>query len=107
MGKTQPPSKEPIIIEDSPTAKKEEFPSKTPITYERGSPRAFTWKERIKLMDSKKVLQEAQTALQETLTKLQETQNIQKKAKEQTKENDKAKEIQEPNPQPSLGATNG
>jgi len=56
MGKPQPHSKEPIIIEDAHTAKKEESLSKTPITYERGSPRASTWKKRIKLMDSKIVL---------------------------------------------------
>ena len=66
MGKPWPYSKEPIIIKDSPTAKEEESPSKTPITYERGSPKTSTWKERIKLQDSKTVLQEAQTALQET-----------------------------------------
>jgi len=46
-GKPHPPSKEPITIEDSPTAKKEETPSRTPITYERGSPRSSTWRERI------------------------------------------------------------
>jgi len=37
IGKQQPSSKEPIIIEDSPTVKREESPSKTPITYERKS----------------------------------------------------------------------
>ena len=42
MGKPQPPSKEPIIIEDVPTTEEEESPSKTPITYERGSPRSST-----------------------------------------------------------------
>jgi len=45
--KPKPPSKEPITIEYSPTAKNEESPSKTPITYEIGSPRSSTWKERI------------------------------------------------------------
>ena len=78
-GKPQPSSKEPIIIEDSPTVKREESPSKTPITYERGSPRFSTWKERIKLQDSRAVLQEAHTALQETLTKLQETKKLEKR----------------------------
>jgi len=61
--KLQPPSKEPIIIEDSPTVKGKESPSKIPITYETGSPRSSTSKERIKLQDSKIVLQEVQTPL--------------------------------------------
>lgn len=78
IGKSRPPSKEPITIEVSPTARKEESPSKTPITYERGSPRSSTWRERIKLQDSKTVLQEVQTALQETLTKLQEAEKHEK-----------------------------
>jgi len=48
VGKPHPPSKEPIIIEDAPIVSKEESPSKIPKT--------FTWKEGIKLMDSKVVL---------------------------------------------------
>lgn len=63
VGKPQPPSKEPIIIEDAPTVTKEESPSKISITYERGSPKTSTWKEMIKLMDSKEILHEAQTSL--------------------------------------------
>ena len=59
IGKPQPPSRERVTIEDSPTTKKEEYPLKTPITYERGSPRSSTWKERIKLQNSKIVLREA------------------------------------------------
>jgi len=55
--------KEPIIIEDAPTVTKEESPFKISITYERGSPTTSTWKEMIKLMDSKAVLEEAQTSL--------------------------------------------
>lgn len=51
-GKPQPPSKDPATIEVSPIGKKEESPSKTPITYERESPRSSTWRERIKLQDS-------------------------------------------------------
>jgi len=74
--KTTPPSIVPIVIEDSPTVKGEESPSKTPITYERGSPKAFTWKERVQLQDSKTTLQEAQTVLWETLTKIQETEKL-------------------------------
>lgn len=96
--KPQPPSKEPIIIEDAPTKKKEETPSKIPITYES------TWKERIELMDSKAVLQEAQTSIQETLAKLKETKQLEKKAAEQSQEEGKAKEIPEPSPQPNLGS---
>ena len=38
------------------------------------------------------------------MTKLQETENLEKKAEEQTKEEDKAKEIPEPDPQPNLGS---
>jgi len=38
------------------------------------------------------------------LTKLQETENLEKKAEEQTKEKDKAKEILELDPQPNLGS---
>jgi len=52
IGKPQASSKEPIIIEDSPTVKREGSPSKNPITYERGSPRSSTWKERIKIKNS-------------------------------------------------------
>ena len=33
VGKPQPPSKEPIIIEDAPTMTREESPSKISITY--------------------------------------------------------------------------
>jgi len=78
VGKPQPPSKEPIILT------KEEYPSKISITYKRGSPKTSTWKERIKLMDSKVVLQEAQTSLQKTLTNLKETKKLEKKAEEQS-----------------------
>jgi len=104
MGKPQPSSKEPIIIEDSSIGKNEESPSKTPITYERGSPKTSTWKEWIKLQDSKTVLQEAQTTVQETWTKLRETRKLEKEAKEQSEEKDKAKEILRLDPQPNLGS---
>ena len=56
VGKPQPPSKEPIIIADAPIVKKEESPSKNSITYKGRSPKTSTWKERIKLMESKVVL---------------------------------------------------
>ena len=63
VGKPHPPPKEPIIITDVPTEKKEESTSKTSITYERGSPKTSTWKEKIRLMDTNTVLQEAETSL--------------------------------------------
>jgi len=44
IGKPHPSSKIPITIEDSPYAKVKESPSKTPITYERGTTRYSTWK---------------------------------------------------------------
>ena len=43
-GKPQPSSRTPIHIEDSPSAKVKESPSKTIITYERGTTRYSTWK---------------------------------------------------------------
>lgn len=58
----------------------------------------------IKLMYSKAVLQEEQTYLQETLAKLKETEKLEKKAEEHIREEDKAKEIPEPVPQPNLGS---
>lgn len=104
VGKPQPQSKVPIIIEDAPAEKKEESPSKISITYERGSPKTSTWKERIKVIDSKVVLQQAQTSLQETLAKLKETEQLEEKAAEQSQEEGKAKEIPEPSSQPNLGS---
>ena len=68
-----------ITIEDSPSAKGKESPSKAPITYERGTPRSSTWKEKVVLQDPKTVLQDAQAVLQETLSKLQETQKLEKR----------------------------
>jgi len=37
VGRPQPQSREPIIIEDTTAKQKEESPSKTTITYEQGS----------------------------------------------------------------------
>lgn len=48
IGKPQP-SKVPIVIEDSPYAQGKESPSKAPITYERGTPRSPTWKEKVEI----------------------------------------------------------
>ena len=78
-GKPQPSSKTPINIEDSPSAKVKESPSKTPITYERRTTRSSTWKGKAILQDPKPDLQEAKTVLQETLSKLQETQKLEEK----------------------------
>ena len=58
-GKHRPTSKVPIVIEDSPSAQAKESPSKAPITYERGTLRSPTWKEKLELQDSKTVLHEA------------------------------------------------
>ena len=104
MGKPQPQSKERIIIEDAPTEKKEDSPSKISITYERGSPETSTWKERIRLMDTKTILQEAKNSLQEMLTKLKETGKLEQEAEKQSQEEDKTEEIPEPSPQPNLGS---
>jgi len=98
VGKPQPPSKEPIFIEDSPTKKKEESPPRISITYERESPKSSTWKERIKLMNSKAVLQEAKTSLQETLANLKETEKLEEKAAKWSQGKRKAKEIPDPTP---------
>jgi len=56
-GKPQPSSKVPITIEDSSSAKGKESASRTPITYERGTPRSSTWKEKVVLQDPNIVLQ--------------------------------------------------
>ena len=98
VGKPQPQSKEPIVIEDTPTKKKEESPYKISITYERGSPKTSTWKEKIKLMDSNAILQEAETSLQETLAKLKETEKLEEKVAKQPQGEEKIEEIMEPSP---------
>ena len=85
-GRPQPQSKEPVVIKDTTAKQKEESPSKITITYERGSPKTFTWRERIQMMDSKTTLQEAGTVLQETLAKLKETEKLEEKATKPYKE---------------------
>jgi len=62
-GRTQPPSKEPITIVDTPTTPKERSPSKAAITYEWGSPKTSTWRERMKMLDTKASLQDAEAIL--------------------------------------------
>jgi len=56
-GNPQPPSKTPINIEDSPSTKVKEYPSKTHKTYERRITRSSTWKEKVILKDPKLDLQ--------------------------------------------------
>jgi len=63
-GRPQPPSKEPIMILDTPATQKERFPSKASITYEQGS-RRHPPGERMKMLDTKASLQDAETVLQE------------------------------------------
>lgn len=103
-GQTQPQSKELIIIEDATTKQKEESPPKIFITYERGSPKTSTWRERIKLIDSNTTLQEAETVLQEMMAKLKETEELEEKATKSSQEEEKVEKILEPSPQPSLGS---
>ena len=62
-GKLQPSSKVPIIIEDSPSSQGKESPPKEPITYDKGTPRSPTWKEKVELHDPKTILQKAQRVL--------------------------------------------
>ena len=62
-GRPQPPSKEPITIVDTPTTQKERSPSKASITYEQGSLKTSTWRERMKMLDTKASLQDVETIL--------------------------------------------
>ena len=104
VGRPRPQLKEPIVIEDTTTKPKKESPSKISITYERGSPKTSTWRVRIRMMDSKIALQEAETSLLETLAKLKETEKLEKKAAKSSQGEEKTEEILEPSPQPSLGS---
>ena len=111
-GKPQPPSSSPIIIEDAPTSPKERSPSRISVTYERGSPKKTTWKERIDQLTTKAWLQDAEDALQETLARLKETERMEGEAPssppregEIEPPNEVEKEhIPEPGPQPSLSS---
>lgn len=93
VGRPQPQSKEPIVIEDTTPKPKEGSPSKISVTYERGSQKTSTWRERIKTMDSKTALQEAEKSLQETLGKLKETEKLEEKVAKQSQEEEKTEEI--------------
>ncbi|WP_431002901.1 hypothetical protein, partial [Klebsiella pneumoniae] len=64
-GRPQPLSKEPITILDTPATQKERSPSKASINYEQGSPKSSTWRERMKMLDIKASLQDAETVLRE------------------------------------------
>jgi len=79
-GKPQPPSSNPITIEDAPTSPKERSPSKISVTYERGSPKKTTWKDRLDQLASKARLQDVEDALQETLARLKETERMEGEA---------------------------
>ena len=79
-GKPQPPSKEPITIIDTPTTPKERSPSKASITYEQGSPKISTWKERMEKLNTEASLQDVEAALQETLARLKETEQMEERA---------------------------
>jgi len=111
-GKPQPPSKSPIFIEDAPTSPPERSPSKSPVTYERGSPKKNTWQEKLDLLTEKTRLQEAENVLQETMARLQETERREgegpssppMEAKVEQPIEVEEEQIQEPSPQPSLGS---
>lgn len=75
----QPPSKELITIIDTPTTPKERSPSKASITYERGSPKTSTWKERMEKLNSEASLQDTKATLQETLARLKETEQMEER----------------------------
>ena len=108
----QPPSKSPIVIEDTPTSPKEKSPSRISVTYERGSPKKTTWQEKLDLLTEQARLQEAENVLQETMARLQETERMEGEGRssppregevEPPKEVEK-EPIPEPSPQPSLSS---
>ena len=76
----QPQSKDPITIEDTPTSPREKSPSKVSVTYQRGSPKTTTWRERMEGLASKTPLQDAEAILQETLARLKETERMEGEA---------------------------
>ena len=88
-GRPQPQSKEPITILDTPPTQKEKSPSKASITYERGSLKTSTWRERMKMLDTTASLQDAETILQETLAKLRETEQLEENVAKQSQEEGK------------------
>lgn len=103
-GRPQPPSKEPITIVDTPITQKDRSPCKAAITYEQGSSKTPTWRERMKMLDTKASLQDAETILQETLARLKETEAMEGEAAKSPQREEKVEHIMEPSPQPSLGS---
>ena len=111
-GRPQPPSSSPITIEDTLTSPRERSPSKISVTYERGSLKTTTWKERMDKLASKARLQDAEAALQETLARLKETERMEGEAPSSPPREDKVEppreeekeHIPEPSPQPSLSS---
>ena len=103
-GRPQPPSKDSITIEDTPTSPKEKSPSKVSVTYERGSPRTSTWRERMERSGSQASLQDAEAILQETLARLKETERMEGEAAKSPQKEKEVEHIMEPSPQPSLGS---
>ena len=63
IGRPQPLSKEPIIIVDTPSMPRDKSPSKASITYERGSPKISSWKDRVEKISSQASLQDAEAIL--------------------------------------------
>lgn len=59
----QPPSKEPIIIVDTPTIPRDTSPSKAYITYEQGSPKKSSWTARMDKLNSEASVRDAKTVL--------------------------------------------
>jgi len=79
-------------------------PSKASITYERGSPKTSSWRERMEKLNSEASLQDAEVVLQETFARLKETEQMEERAAKSPQEEEKTDVIMEPSPQPSLGS---
>lgn len=111
-GRPQSQSKDPITIEDTPTSPRERSPSKVLVTYERGSPKTTTWRERMEGLASKTPLQDAEAILQKTLARLKETERMEGEVatpppREEEIEPQREEEVEhilEPSPQPSLSS---
>ena len=83
-GRPQPPSKETITIVHTPATQKERSPSRASISYEQGSPKTSNWRERMKMLDTKASLRDAETLLHETLAKLIEIEKLEEKVAKQS-----------------------
>lgn len=100
----QPASKEPITIVDTPTTPRDRSPSKASITYEWGSSKTSSWRERMEKLNSEASLQDAEDVLQETLARLKETKQMEERAAKSPQEEEKTDVIMKPSPQPNLGS---